>query len=141
MFIHMCAFCLNLFLSFFSNRKNHSFLLDCGSGTAAQINRFYGDEAPEIFRRLRGVFVSHMHLDHHIGLPEMFRWRKTYLPASREPLRLFCPFDDLKAWLLFYSNKIEPIKFDVKFINNDELVSQNDRFGFVFSYTSMSLSN
>lgn len=104
-------------------RKEHSILLDCGSGTASQIHRFYGNEAPEIFRRLRAVFVSHIHLDHHIGLPELFRWRRQYLPVRREPLRIICPFLDLRSWLLFYANNIDPIHADMKFIDNNYLVS------------------
>lgn len=97
-------------------------MLDCGTGTCSQINRFYGDEAPEIYRRLKAVFVSHMHLDHHIGLPELFRWRKSCLPTDREPLRIFCPMEDLKSWLLFYAKNVEPIHADMRFIDNDILV-------------------
>lgn len=104
-------------------RKDHSILLDCGTAICAQINRFYGDEAPEIYRRLKAVFVSHMHMDHHIGLPELFRWRSIHLADDREPLRLFCPINDLKSWLLFYANEIASIHTDVKFIDNDLLVS------------------
>ena len=97
--------------------------MDCGTGVCSQINRFYGDEAPEIYRRLKAVFVSHMHLDHHIGLPELFRWRQIHLPAKRESLRLFCPAYDLKSWFGFYINHIESLQRDVKFIDNEYLVS------------------
>lgn len=103
-------------------RKDHSILLDCGTAICAQINRFYGDEAPEIYRRLKAVFVSHMHMDHHIGLPDLFRWRSQYLPSKREPLRVFCPIQDLKSWLLFYAKHVDPIQADIKFIDNDILV-------------------
>ncbi|XP_055306097.1 zinc phosphodiesterase ELAC protein 2-like [Sitodiplosis mosellana] len=101
---------------------DHSILLDCGTATCSQINRYYGDEAPEIYRRLKAVYVSHMHLDHHIGLPELFRWRAIHLPTDRQPLRIFCPLDDLKSWLLFYANHVDPIHFDMKFIDNDILI-------------------
>lgn len=63
-----------------------------------------------------------MHMDHHMGLPDLFRWRQIHLPAKRDPLRLFCPLDDLKSWLLFYANRVDPIHSDVKFIDNDILV-------------------
>lgn len=107
---------------FLFNRKNHSILLDCGAAICSQINRFYGDEAPEIYRRLKAVFVSHMHLDHHIGLPELFRLRQIHLPTKREPLRLLCPLEDLKSWLLFYASNVDPIHSDMKFIDNNILV-------------------
>ncbi|XP_031635353.1 ribonuclease Z, mitochondrial-like [Contarinia nasturtii] len=99
-----------------------AFLLDCGSGTCSQINRFYGKEAPEIYRRLKGVYISHMHLDHHIGMPEVFRYRLRYLPADREPLRIFCPVEDFKSWILFYSKNVESINHDMKLIDNDVLL-------------------
>lgn len=97
-------------------------MLDCGTGICSQINRFYGDEAPEIYRRIKAVFVSHMHLDHHIGLPDLFRWRNTFLPEHRPPLRIFCPIADLKSWLFFYDKHVEPIASDLSFIDNDILV-------------------
>lgn len=105
-----------------SASKDHSILLDCGTGTCAQINRFYGDEAPEIYRRIRGVFVSHNHLDHHIGLPELFRWRQLCLPENRQPLRIFCPLQDFKSWLIFYANHVDRIHKDMKLIDNEILV-------------------
>lgn len=107
-------------------------MLDCGTGICQQINRFYGDEAPEIYRRIKAVFVSHMHLDHHIGLPDLFRWRRTYLPEHRQPLRIFGPIADLKSWLLFYAKNVEPIASDMSFIDNDILVRIHfDRVTFV----------
>lgn len=107
---------------FFIRRKDHSILLDCGGATCAQINRFYGDEAPEIYRRLKAVYVSHMHQDHYFGLPELFRRRQMHLPLNREPLRVFCPLVDLKSWLLFYADRVDPIHTDIKFIDNQILV-------------------
>ena len=42
-------------------------LLDCGPGTWGQMCRFYGKvEAKHMLRRLRGIFVSHLHIDHHM---------------------------------------------------------------------------
>lgn len=115
----------------FHFRPNTSILLDCGTGTCSQINRYYGDEAPEIYRRLKAVYVSHVHLDHHIGLPDIFKWRQLYLPIDREQLRIFCPLDDLRSWLAFYAHHINPVYFDMKFINNDILVRILITFVFV----------
>lgn len=59
-----------------------------------------------------------MHLDHHIGLPELFRMRQMYMNSYRPPLIILCPYDNLKSWLNFYSNHIENIFTDVKMIPN-----------------------
>lgn len=43
-------------------------LLDCGEGTAAQMIRFYGAaEVEKVFRKLKAIYISHLHADHHIG--------------------------------------------------------------------------
>lgn len=48
--------------------ENSSILLDCGEGTFGQIIRFYGKEkANEILKKLKAVYISHLHADHHIG--------------------------------------------------------------------------
>lgn len=41
-------------------------LLDCGEGTYGQIVNHYGDEADEMIKRLKFVFISHLHADHHL---------------------------------------------------------------------------
>lgn len=41
--------------------------MDVGEGTLGQIIRFYGNEADNVIRRLKAVYVSHLHADHHIG--------------------------------------------------------------------------
>lgn len=43
-------------------------LLDVGEGTLGQIIRFYGDEADDVIRKLKAIYISHMHADHHIGM-------------------------------------------------------------------------
>lgn len=45
-----------------------------------------------------------------------------HLPTNREPLRVFCPLVDLKSWLLYYANHVDPIHSDIKFIDNEILV-------------------
>lgn len=47
--------------------KDSSILLDCGAGTLGQLYRFYGDQTHDILKNLRGIFISHMHLDHFMG--------------------------------------------------------------------------
>lgn len=48
--------------------KDSCILLDCGEGTAGQLVRFYGKAASdEVYRKLKAIYVSHLHADHHIG--------------------------------------------------------------------------
>lgn len=42
-------------------------LLDVGEGTLGQIYRFYGDESDDVIRKLKAIYISHLHADHHIG--------------------------------------------------------------------------
>lgn len=48
-------------------RKDTCILLDAGEGTCSQIVRFYGNDADIVFRKIKGIYVSHLHADHHIG--------------------------------------------------------------------------
>lgn len=46
-----------------------SILLECGENTYGQLLRFYGPrQIGQVLRRLRAVFISHHHSDHHMGL-------------------------------------------------------------------------
>lgn len=51
-------------------------LLDCGEGTASQLRRFYGGSSSgnveEVFGKLKAIYISHLHADHHIGKPHQF---------------------------------------------------------------------
>lgn len=43
-------------------------LLDCGEGTWGQMIRFYGEEeATDLLAKLKLIYISHLHADHHIG--------------------------------------------------------------------------
>ena len=45
---------------------NSCLLLDVGENTSGQIHRFYGPNAEEVFRKLKAIYVSHLHADHHM---------------------------------------------------------------------------
>jgi len=47
---------------------NDSMLLDCGENTLGQLYRHFGSaDIVTILERLRAVFVSHLHADHHLA--------------------------------------------------------------------------
>lgn len=47
--------------------KDTCLLLDVGEGTLGQIHRFYGVEAENVIKKLKAIYISHLHADHHIG--------------------------------------------------------------------------
>ena len=41
-------------------------MLDCGEGTFNQLYKIYGDKTDEILMKLKGIYISHLHADHHL---------------------------------------------------------------------------
>ena len=58
------AIALNYYFSFLSDKS--SLLMDCGEGTYRQMCYHYGQDINIILKQLRTIFVSHMHIDHHL---------------------------------------------------------------------------
>lgn len=56
----------------FDYRPDCCVLLDVGEGTLGQIFRFYGNESDNVIRKLKAVYISHLHADHHIGKHLLF---------------------------------------------------------------------
>ena len=87
-------------------------LLDCGEGTAAQLTRAYGGPgADKALLSLAGVWVSHIHADHHAGLPGVLAARarahaRVAGGGPPPPLLLLGP-DPLRRVLVEY-NKLAP---------------------------------
>lgn len=49
--------------------RDGNVLLDCGEGTLCQLHRAFGRTATkDILQKLKVIFISHDHLDHHLGL-------------------------------------------------------------------------
>ena len=45
-------------------------MLDCGSEAWVQMVKFYGlERAEEILLNIKGIFISHLHADHHLVCP------------------------------------------------------------------------
>lgn len=96
-------------------------LLDCGEGTYGQIIRFYGKEkARKVIRDLKGIFISHLHADHHIGLIGLLLAKINACQDRNvpiEPIKLFAP-EQINSYLNFFHQRIEPIKHSYSLVRN-----------------------
>ncbi|XP_055920059.1 ribonuclease Z, mitochondrial [Eupeodes corollae] len=103
-------------------KDNSYVLLDCGEGTLGQIIRFFGPlRWREVVKNIKSIYISHLHADHHIGLIGMLKERSKLLGTEQTPLYLFAPLQ-IKSWLSYYNDIIEPIANSYKLIPNAEMV-------------------
>jgi ribonuclease Z len=94
-------------------------LLDCGEGTYGQLVRFYGPkEVDTVLGKLRAVFISHLHADHHIGLVGLLKGRKRTLPQSS--VYLIAP-KQIMSWLKLYHYSFEPVLQEFVLVPNGDL--------------------
>lgn len=95
-------------------------LLDCGEGTLGQLIRFYGRAgADEVLKKLRMIYVSHLHADHHLGLIDILNRRRI---LCKDKVLLLAPFP-ISKWLAFYNYRIEEIDSLYDLFSCDDLVS------------------
>ena len=96
------------------------FLLDCGEGTYGQIVRFYGKEGTDnVMKKLKMIYVSHLHADHHLGLIDLLQRRRT---LTDEKVVLIAPIQ-INTWLNFYNNRITEIESTYELVPNGDLLS------------------
>lgn len=47
--------------------KHSAIILDCGEDSYGQLYRFFGKaKASRILRKVKAIFISHLHADHHL---------------------------------------------------------------------------
>lgn len=68
------------------------------------------------FFLFQGIYVSHLHADHHIGLIGLLRERER---LTQDPLYVFAPAH-IAAWLQMYHKRFEPILHRIILISNSE---------------------
>ncbi|KAK3824590.1 MAG: beta-lactamase-like protein [Benniella sp.] len=113
-----------------------TFFLDIGEGTYGQMFRQFGgyersadqkDSVDDRLKRLKGIFISHLHADHHLGTVTIIdRWNKLRKPDS-EPLYLIAPF----AFDTFLRDLSDVFDFgykNVQFIHCDDVISRHGNF-------------
>ncbi|XP_063444670.1 zinc phosphodiesterase ELAC protein 2-like [Mytilus trossulus] len=76
-------------------------LMDCGEGSLSQLLMLYGDKTDEVLIKLKAIFISHLHADHHLGMSGLVFERKAALArAGMEitPILLIAPVQII-SWL------------------------------------------
>lgn len=95
-------------------------LFDCGEGTLGQIIRFYGrDGADETLLKMKMIYISHLHADHHLGLLNLLNRRRK---LTSEKVILIAPIQ-IEDWLLFYDHMIGEIKSTYELVSCKDFVS------------------
>lgn len=90
--------------------KGVALLADCGEGSLGQLHRRLGAAgAEDVLRRLALVWISHIHADHHVGLPALLAARTRLLGLDCPPLLVIGP-RPLRRALSSYA-ALEPMRF------------------------------
>lgn len=85
-------------------------LMDCGEGSYGQLRRRFGQEqADALIRDLSCIWISHIHADHHVGLPAILAARTRMLGQDSPPLLVLGP-RPLRRALQAYA-LLEPMRF------------------------------
>lgn len=66
-------------------------MVDCGEGSLGQLRRRFGVACDDIVANLQAVWISHIHADHHVGLPRLLNARKQLLGHDCPPLLVIGP--------------------------------------------------
>lgn len=101
-------------------------LLDCGEGTYSQLVRFFGEsDSDRILSKLKAIYVSHLHADHHLGLIGLLQARRKALPKENfSPIFLIAPHQ-IMSWMTLYHYNFEPVLSDFTLIPNVDLSPTN----------------
>ncbi|XP_049849537.1 uncharacterized protein LOC126319882 [Schistocerca gregaria] len=97
-------------------------LLDSGEGTLGQLYRHYGSDYKQILAKIKCIFISHMHADHHLGLIRIVLARQEC--GEVEPIVVIGP-PQYNLFLMEY-NQVE--SFSYEFINAYDF-SWNEKMG------------
>lgn len=98
-------------------------LLDAGEGTLCQLYRCFGSTfADEILLNLKCIFVSHMHIDHHLGVIGILqKIKKLSGSSNNDDSVLVLGPRKLSDWLISYSSELSRLSF--RFIAVDKKIS------------------
>ncbi|KAI1464702.1 uncharacterized protein F4812DRAFT_441664 [Daldinia caldariorum] len=89
-----------------------NYLFDCGENTLGQLHRVFGKELPEVLRNLKGIWISHLHADHHLGTASVIKaWHEATTQSDPSARLLIASHTHMIDWLREYSD-IEDFGFN-----------------------------
>ncbi|KAI0131590.1 hypothetical protein F4776DRAFT_626840 [Hypoxylon sp. NC0597] len=89
-----------------------NYLFDCGENTLGQLRRVFGDDLPEVLQNLKGIWISHLHADHHLGTASVIRaWHEETTKSNPSAKLLVASHFHMIDWLREYAD-IENYGFD-----------------------------
>ncbi|KAI1484217.1 hypothetical protein F4774DRAFT_365181 [Daldinia eschscholtzii] len=82
-----------------------NYLFDCGENTLGQLHRVFGNELPEVLRNLKGIWISHLHADHHLGTASVIRaWHEETMRSDPSAKLFVASHTHMIDWLREYSD-------------------------------------
>ncbi|KAK3815639.1 MAG: beta-lactamase-like protein [Linnemannia elongata] len=110
--------------------KHGTFLLDTGEGTYGQMFRQFGgyrmtadqtNSVDDRIKNLKGIFISHLHADHHLGIVTLIdRWNQ-FRTADTDPLYLIAPLK-FNSFLQELSDTQDFGYQNVRYIQSEDIV-------------------
>ncbi|XXH04959.1 hypothetical protein Hte_011383 [Hypoxylon texense] len=89
-----------------------NYLFDCGENTLGQLRRVFGNDLPEVLRELKGIWISHLHADHHLGTASVIKaWHEATSEMSPLPKLFVASHAHMILWLEDYA-AVEDYGFD-----------------------------
>lgn len=100
--------------------ESESLLMDCGEASYGQLVRYFGPvNRASVLEKLKAIYISHLHADHHIGLIGILKAR---LRANiKSTLYLIAP-KQIMTWLHVYDQHFEKVLDTIKLIPSNEMV-------------------
>ncbi|KAG1694250.1 hypothetical protein DVH05_021602 [Phytophthora capsici] len=103
-------------------------MLDCGEGSLGQLYRYANGDSKklqELVNRLKCVWISHNHADHHLGLLRLLSHRPD--DSNTEPLLVIGP-TPLRFWLDEYSEQDPTVRGKYTFVENYSFDEGDSRY-------------
>lgn len=84
-----------------------SIIMDCGEGSYGQFVRYWSTwhKLEAMLKKLKMIYISHLHCDHHNGLPKILLERSK---LTDEKVFILCP-TPVADWLEAFDKSIEPL--------------------------------
>ncbi len=80
--------------------------------------------ASDVLKRLRAIYISHLHSDHHMGLPNVLLARRAALNREKSKKLFIIATSKYSKFLSDLNRKFEPILEDTHFLSSEILLKE-----------------